>query len=415
MSEDVGSGAGEQWRGSMLLREQIQERGSGVPAHRHTGLVDEDDAQGLLNAMVHAYDPQAAARAANRAAPGDRAPYRPEDFPPTVEQTEAYQMLLGNESTATLSKAIHEGDAQTQSYAVGGAGNSGDNIEGIEAVEWMQEWLSGPAPIGYCYGPPGAGKTNFFVLLARLWKRWAGEDAMLLSNIATLDDADKWVPSFASLERALEQQVDERDDGGIVQNDDAVPMMVVLDEASSDMSGRGSDGYDAGRLMGPLVYKIRKYNAGLLVVGHDGGDVHPAMRTLATVFQKQRGEQKTVRAFEDVRDREGRGHIKTLTGIPEAGGYDPHEATSWSWDEQGDRDDDEDALTLEEARGMAEDMTEDNVRQLAVALDEDSSVDIEQTEIARAVGVAYRGKPYKQSWVSKWKKRLRSEDAEDDD
>jgi hypothetical protein len=412
---------GQQWKGSMLLREKIREPGThGVEALSHTGLTDDEDVERLLNAMKHAYSPEKAAAAANRTVDGEN-PYRPVDFPPTVEETRAYRMLLENQSTATLGKAIHEGDAQTQAYAVGDPGTS-SNIEGLDAIQWIQELVNGPAPIIYIYGPPGWGKTNLGVLLARIWKRQQRTDdvePLLGSNVKTLQESDRWLPSFASLEQWLEQAYDEREDGGIVTRDDAPPRLFLFDEASSDASGRGRDGHDAGRLMGPLVYKIRKANAALIVIGHDGKDVHPAMRTLATCVEKRRGELKTARFYEDVRDRQGRGHIETLTGVPRAGGYDDGEATSWSWDEQDDRSD-EDALTLEEARSMAEDMTDDRVRELAVALATDPVLGAGNAEIARAVGLAHRGQPYKPTWVSKWKKRLeddrnRTRSSEDSD
>jgi hypothetical protein len=387
----------EQWRGAAMLGDRVRSPESDL--FPHTALTEDMDVEQALDVFAAQYDPALAAQAVERALPEGET-VEPDDMPATAEQHPLYRRVKASQESRVLSKAVHEGDAQTQSYALGEP-DSGDSIEGIESMEWLQEWLTQPAPIGYCFGPPNAGKTNAMVLLARLWKRWAGENAVLLSNISTLEDADKWVPSFASLERALDQQVDERDDGGIVRRDDAVPMLVLLDEASSDMSGRGADGAQAGRLMGPLTYKIRKYNAGLLVVGHDGRDVHPAMRVLATVFEKKRQEQKTMRVFEDVRDRQGVGHIQTLTGVPKAGGYDDGEATSWSWDEQDDRDD-ESGLTMDEARSLAEDMVEDEVRDLAVALDEDPHVDLKQGEIGRVIGEAYRGDPFKQNTISTW-------------
>jgi len=391
---------GQQWKGSMLLRERIRERDrDSLEAHRHTGLTDDESAETLLNAMAQCYDPHDAAAAANRAAPGDAAPYSPEDFPATVDQTRAYQQVVENQTTSTLGKAIHEGDAQTQAYAVGDPGTT-SNIEGLEAIEWIQDLMDGPAPIIYVYGPPGWGKTNLGVLLARIWRRQHDGETALGTNIRTLDEADRWIPSYASLESWLERNYTERDDGGITTDDDSTPSLFLFDEASSDASGRGEDGHHAGRLMGPLVYKIRKADAGLVVIGHDGKDVHPAMRTLATVAEKRRGELKTVRFYEDVRDRQGRGHIETLTGVPRTGGYDDSEATSWSWDEQTERED-ESGLTMDEAESLAEDMVEQQVRALAVALDEDEHVDASQQEIATVVGRAYRGKGFDQSWVSR--------------
>lgn len=400
-SDPSALGAGEQWRGSMHLRERIRERGSdAVAAHRHTALTDSADAETLLSAMIQAYSPQAAARAANNAEPGDAEPYAPEDFPATAEETAAYRKLIENESTTSLGKAVHEGDAQTQAYAVGDPGST-SNIEGLDAIEWIQETMDRAAPIIYIFGPPGSGKTNLGVLLARIWRRQKGEGALLGSNVRTLDDGDKWIPSFASLESWLGENTVERDDGGIVQADDAEPRLMMFDEASSHASGRGEDGHHAGRLLGPLVYKIRKARAGLIIIGHDGRDVHPAVRTLATCVEKRRGERKTARFFEDVRDRQGLGHIETLTGIPRAGGYDDQEATGWSWDEQEDRED-ESRLTMDEAESLAEDMVEQEVRALGVALAQDEHVDATQGEIGRAVGLAYRGEPYRQNTVSTW-------------
>jgi hypothetical protein len=205
------------------------------------------------------------------------------------------------------------------------------------------------------------------------------------------------------------------DSGGETLRDGAAPRLFVFDEASSHASGRGKVGHEAGAKLGPLVYKIRKANCGLIIIGHDGKDVHPAVRTLATVVQKFRGEVKKAELFEDVQNRQGVGHIMSLRGIPETDySYDDKEATSWSWEtaetpEQADRE-----AVLEEARSMAADMEESHVRRLAHRLDTDPVLDLEQDEIGRAIGMAVDGKPRSQQWVSKWSTRIQRE-MEDED
>ncbi|WP_344055260.1 ATP-binding protein, partial [Streptomyces thermoalcalitolerans] len=326
-----------------------------------------------------------------------------EDMPTKAEASKLFRQVLGVEATETLTRAVHQGDVQTQSAAVGDPASRSD-ISGLKAIQELIDILAIPAPIIYLFGNPGSGKTNFALLLAQLWKREQGDDAVLASNIRTWEEADEWHPSYGSLRSRLDDQTMDLPGGGITAKEDACPFLFVFDEASSHASGRGKDGYEAGQKLGPLVYKIRKARAGLIIIGHDGKDVHPAVRTMATVVQRYRGEVKRATVYEDVENRKGINKIMELNGIPETDyRYDDEEATSWSWD--GVDDDGLEEQTLEQARELASDMTEQELRKVAWRLDSAGFLDLDQDDIARALG-------YSQQWVSKWSNRYEEQHGE---
>lgn len=396
------SNRGEKWLAAASMREWTQGRGATDPdeVHPHVGLVDDQDVRRLLSTLAEHYSPEAAARSA-----GDD--YSPEDFPARVEQTKLWRTLLRRHATETGTKAVRSGDTQTQSYFVGDPGQRAD-VSGMQAIETIRDLVDRPAPILYIFGAPGSGKTNVGLLLAEVWSR-VHDDGLLASNIRSWQEQDDWLPTYGAL-RAWLGEATEDIDGGTTRREDARPRLFVFDEASSHASGRGGQGLETGKKLGPLVYQIRKSRAGLVIIGHDGRDVHPAVRTLATVVQKPRQEVKRATLWEDVKDREGRGLIDRLTGIPETSfTYDDGEATSWSWAEVEDEDDDR--LTLDQAESMAEDMVEDEQRRLAAALSAADWLDLSNSEIGQVIGLAARGEPYDRTWVSKWKRRI--EDAGD--
>jgi hypothetical protein len=386
----------EKWMASAEVREWSRGNKPAAPreVHPHVGMVGDNLVRRLLDVLAEHYDPAEAAEAAGVAV---------EHMPARVEDTRLYQTLLRRAGTETVTRAVHQGETQTQSFAVGDPAARSD-ISGLGAIRRLTDMLTTSAPIIYIFGPPGAGKSNFGLLAAQLWNR-EHPDGELASNIRTWQEADEWLPSYGSLREWLDEQTRELDEGGITRRDDANPRLFVFDEASSHASGRGSQGYEAGQKLGPLVYQIRKSACGLIIVGHDGKDVHPAVRTLATVVEKQRGEKKKASIYEDVVNRQGVGHIIDLDGIPETDfSYDDGEATSWSWDEAGG---DEPAdKVLAEAEEMAEEMHSEFVRRLAYSLDTAEWVDLRQTEIGEALGQAQRGEPFSQQWVSKQTRRF---------
>ena len=304
------------------LREGLEGRKpQDIEAHSHTGMVGDDEIRRLLNHLVTHYDPAIAAEQYDD--------LDPHQMPDRAEAAKLFRMILRSESTETLTRAIHGQDPLTLSSAVGDPGSRSD-ISGLRAIDQLIEILAIPAPIIYIYGEPGSGKTNFALLCAQLWKRQF-EDGNLISNIRTLDQAE-WVPTFGRLKELVDNQTTEIEGGGITAKEDSDPMLFIFDEASSHASGRGKDGHEAGQKLGPMVYKIRKARAGMIIIGHDGKDVHPAVRTLATIVKRYRGEVKKATLFEDVNNRKGINKIMDIDGIPETDyTYDDLEATSWDW------------------------------------------------------------------------------------
>ena len=401
MTGDISDREKEKWMASAEVREWTRGNKPQQPeeVHSHVGLVGDDRVRDLLSTLAQHYDPDVAAELAGEE-------IEAADMPPRIEQTQLYRMLLQREGTETLTRAIHQGETQTQSFAVGDPAAQSD-ISGIGAIQELTDMLTTSAPIFYIFGEPGSGKTNFALLLAQLWAR-EHPDGELGSNIRTWEEADEWHPSYGHLRRWLDEQTKELPEGGITRREDANPRLFVFDEASSHASGRGKAGAEAGKKLGPLVYKIRKANAGLIIIGHDGKDVHPAVRMLATVVQRNRGELKRADLYEDVKDREGRGKIVSLTGIPQTDyTYDDGEATSWSWDDLEDADDQQ--LTREQAQELAEDMHEQHLRRLAYTLATADWVEMTQREIGQTLGLAQRGEPYSQQWVQKWKQHYEKE------
>jgi hypothetical protein len=184
----------------------------------------------------------------------------------------------------------------------------------------------------YEWAEPGTGKSNFACLLGQLWKEQHGSDALVASNIRTLQETDEWtdrdgdtrdgwLANYGELNEWLKQ------DGDPMHNAQS-PKLFIFDEASSNAGGGGKDGYDTKTKLGPLTYKIRKYGGSLIIIGHDGRDVHPLVRELGVCVHKEGLKEATF--YEDVRNRKGVNPIFSVSGISETDWrYDDKEPTTW--------------------------------------------------------------------------------------
>lgn len=257
----------------------------------------------------------------------------PSAMPGTMEGLDEVQQIRAVAATERWQEAMSEGDMEMVKHLTGDQSERPD-ISGIKAMDTLKSFMTGPAPMFYLWAEPGTGKTNFALLLAQLWKAQQTGDALIASNVRTLretdpwtdgegDEHDGWLANFGELNEWLKQ------DGDPLHNEQT-PKLFIFDEASSNAGGSGSDGYETKSKMGPLAYKIRKYGGSLIVIGHDGKDVHPLIREMGVCIHKE--DLKAATFYEDVKNRRGVEEIASVTGIPETDyRYDDKEPTTWSW------------------------------------------------------------------------------------
>jgi len=351
-------------------REHQEEYGDRDPeAFPHVGLTREKRLSRFLAVASNEYDPTVLSEE------------KAEQMPGRVEETNLHRRLRRMEATETARAALDAGDMQTLKHLTGDTGQRAD-VSGIKAFETLKSFMRGPAPMFYEWAEPGTGKTNFALFLAQLWKR-EYPDGLVASNIRTLietdpwtddngEQRDGWLSNFGQLEGWMQQD-------GDPMNNDQTPKLFIFDEASSNAGGSGGDGYQTKQKMGPMAYKIRKYGGSLIVIGHDGKDVHPLIREMGVCVHKE--DLKRATFYEDVKNRSGVGEIETVEGIPKTDWrYDDKEATTWSWRKGSDGDEQE---------------PEDVAREVAIAtviLSKEAEPEKPNSEIAEFV-------PYSTEWV----------------
>jgi hypothetical protein len=236
-------------------------------------------------------------------------------------------------ATATGRQAIENGDTPSLKLLTGDMDQRVD-VSGIKAIGKVDELVSGPAPVLTVLGEMGAGKTEFAKLLGQRW-RAIYPDGIVGSNIETLPEVDDWrdetgaerdgwIANYPNLKEWLRQ------DGDPVRNDQR-PKLFIADEMSSAASGVGKDGHDTRTKLGPLIFKVRKWNGSLIIIGHDESSIHPLAWRLGTIVRKESQKKATLWnriANGQLKDRVG----DPIEGIPPSdwGGSD-QEASSWSW------------------------------------------------------------------------------------
>jgi len=197
--------------------------------------------------------------------------------------------ILQAEGSETARQALENGDTLTLKHYIGDPAQEAD-LAGIKAVTRLQEIVAGPAPVIVLLGEMGDGKTDFSGLLGQLRERWVDGNLLVGSNIRTLERTNRWVRDDGSVEDGwipnyplLEEWVSQDNDP--VENPQQ-PKLFIGDEFSTNASGAGEDGHKVRKLMGPLVFKIRKYGGALIYIGHDESSIHPMLWRVGTIIKK---------------------------------------------------------------------------------------------------------------------------------
>ena len=263
----------------------------------------------------------------------------PED--PPFHETNWFERRAKKYGSRTATRAVRDGNPSQMSYFVGNPGYQND-ISGLHTARKLENWLihSENCKLIYVAGLMGRGKTDWCCSMLEVI-HWAYERVreQIAEYGGSTDDIPE--PEFAANFRVDPRQSDV--DCAHCQSYDALLNWIgddassddvrwfLFDEASTELTAQsGKNAQDVAEMFMPFVKKMRKKGVNMVVVGHDKGDVHIAIRSIADFVSKP--GQKKAQVYAGINNREPQGHLFDLDRIPETTwGYDTDDMASWSW------------------------------------------------------------------------------------
>jgi len=359
------------------------------------GLVHDDEIREVLLWMAENYDPSRAAIEAGM----------PRDF----WQTEFARKAVRKYATDVATKAIEEGNL-TQAGFISGLPSYKSDVSGLHAINQLADWLvhSEQCKLIYMAALMGRGKTDvavtFFEVIADHFdrvERAVGDevdvpDPEFAANFDVTPKGDREVAEIHS-----DEQLEEWAEGGSSDEE----RWFIFDEASTELTAQsGANAQQVAERMAPFVKKMRKLGINMIVIGHDKGDVHVAIRSLADFVDKT--GLKTASFYAGIKKREPTGHLFDLAGIPETTwSYDTDDMADWSWADEEEESADEVGMSDKEFKDEVAERgarlwltTPDEVGQsdIAEALSTDE-LSVSQTKISRKAQELKRNKKITQS------------------
>lgn len=369
----------------------------------HAGLVRDPALRQVLAYLSESYDRRDVAAIANQARREQLAEEReiddpdqielsdeqrvdPVDLPATFERTELARRAIRLEATETASRAIRDGRQSQVSYITGLPGYESD-ISGLHAINQLADWLvhSEQCKLVYLAALMGRGKTDLSLTLLEI----VDDHYRRLRNASDLDSSVP-TPEFAA-NFEVEPSRDDVDVGHIDNYDDLLEWAeggsseqvrwFIFDEASTELTAQsGKNAQKVAETMSPFVKKMRKLGINMIVIGHDKGDVHVAIRSLADFVDKT--GTKTASFYAGIKKREPTGHLFDVSGIPPTSWtFDTDDSAEWDW-----------GSAVEDGEAAIEGMSEDELREQR---DERMArlyelTEISQSKIATAFGVSQK-------------------------
>lgn len=308
--------------------------------HPIAGLVDDKRAREVLMAFAENYDPV-------HPETGERIEGMPRDFWETDFAREAIRKF----ATEAATEAVREGNISQLSYITGLPSYESD-VSGLHAINQLADWLihSEQCKLVYLAAHMGSGKTDFSLTMLEI----------IADHYARVDrsvDEEVPEPEFATNfhvdagEDADVQLIDNYDDllswGETGSSEDE--RWFIFDEASTELTAQsGANAQNVAETMAPFVKKMRKMGINMIVIGHDKGDIHVAIRSLAD-FVDKRGT-KRASFYAGISKRKPVGHLFDVDGIPPTSwNYDTDDTADWSWG-SAIEDGDVDEITEEDIR-----------------------------------------------------------------
>lgn len=309
--------------------------------HPFAGLVDDPDVREMLSFMAEIYSPF------------DEDGNRIEELPKTFWETEFARETIRKHATEKLTEAVDEGNL-TQAAFMSGLPSYRSDVSGMQAINQLANWLihSENCKLIYMAALMGKGKTDLAVTFFEVIHDHYQRIRRSLKEHG-LDDAvgDLPEPEFAAnfdvssrpdldveiKEIRNERQLLEWAEGGSSED----VRWFIFDEASTALTAQsGSNAQDVAEKMAPFVKRMRKVGINMIVIGHDKGDVHVAIRSLADFVDKT--GLKTASFYAGITKREPQGHLFDVEGIPETSwDFDTDDMAEWAWMDDGEEVEDE--------------------------------------------------------------------------
>lgn len=300
--------------------------------HPIAGLVDDKTTREVLAFMAENYDPSKAEIEAGM----------PRDF----WETQFARRAIKKFATDVLTEAVREGNLTQTSYMSGLPSYKSD-VSGLHAINQLAEWLvsSEQCKLIYLAALMGRGKTDLSLTMMEVVADHFGRLARSVGS-----EVDVVEPEFAANFHVETSPDSDHEVRHIDNFDDLVEWgergssdaerWFIFDEASSELTAQsGANAQNVAETMAPFIKKMRKMGINMIVIGHDKGDIHVAIRSLADFVDKT--GLKTASFYAGINKREPQGHLFDLAGIPQTSwSFDTDDTAEWSWgsavDEDGD-------------------------------------------------------------------------------
>jgi len=377
--------------------------------HPIAGLIDDDDVREMLVFMAETYDRGFLAEQIDDLDDVDMTRAEiVDEMPRSFWQTDFARETIRKYATEVSTRAIAEGNF-TQTAFLAGLPSYKSDVSGLHAIHQLREWLvhSEQCKLIYLAALMGRGKTDlactFYEVVhdhyARLRDAAREQDGMDESNVpvpefaanfdvSTPDHVDAEVREIRSEREMLEWA-----EGG----DSSQVRWFIFDEASTALTAQsGANAQKVAENMAPFVKRMRKLGINMIVIGHDKGDVHVAIRSLADFVDKT--GLKTASFYSGITNREPSGHLFDVAGIPPTSwDFDTDDMAEWEWiaDEDGEGGDEPDGWTDDELKHEIE----ERGARLWDAIDELNQSDVAQNLSNDEISISASG-------VSRGAKRL---------
>jgi hypothetical protein len=309
------------------------------------------------------------------------------DLPRSFWETKFAQRAIRKHGTRVAHDAIRDGNMSQAAYLVGDRSYQSD-VSGLHAINQLAEWLvdSEACKLIYLAALMGRGKTDLSLTMCEIIA-----DHFARVERAVSDEVSVPTPEFAA-NFHVETPSGDPDVEEINRYDRLVEWMergtsqevrwFIFDEASSELTAQNAaNAQKVVERMGGLVKKMRKMGVNMIVIGHDKGDVHVAIRSLADFVDKS--SLKKAQFYAGISNREPAGHLFSVDGIPPTSwDFDTDDTADWDWCDEEEEDMIE-GITEEQFR----EWRDERIAQLRAMTDDEGNPLLGQSKVGSVFGL----------------------------